>query len=319
MKTKVIKQQTGDPVKPEKPAAHRKRTGKGRRVLAGLCLLLILAVLIYWMGAARSRTLVLDEQTVYSEKLSSQAGILMLADLHSDAFGDGNEYLLDLVSRQADKAQIIVLGGDIIDDEDSDPSDELELCRKLRQIRPVYYFPGNSELAREGWPGLMEDLEAMEIPVLDQETVHLSLSGNDVILGGLYDYSFALNGKNTVEEEQMDPATVSCLQTMRNDPGFRLMVSHRPDSFLFSQSGNYWDLDLVLSGHTHGGQVVLPVLGGIWAPDQGWFPETVRGQVFNEDLPVVISPGLSSGRQKLPRWNNPGTVTLVTLKPGTSE
>lgn len=279
------------------------------------CSFLCCCLLLYGAGAARSRVLTVDKQTVFSGKLLNQAGILLLSDLHSDSFGQENEELLNAIKKQAEQVQIIVLAGDVIDDQDPDPKEELEFCRKLSEIRPVCFSPGNSELARNDWPSLKENLENMGIPVLDKEYFRVSLNGNDVFLGGLYDYSFALNGNDTVEEERMDPQTVQFLQDLKEEQGFKIVISHRPDSFYFNQSGNYWELDLVVSGHTHGGQAVLPGVGGIWAPDQGWFPEASRGMVFNEDLPIVISSGLSSGTQKLPRWNNPATISLVSLQP----
>lgn len=292
----------------------KKKKKSDHLVLILFCGFLVCCLMVYEAGAVRSRSLVTEKQTVFSNKLLNQAEILLLSDLHSDSFGRDNEDLLSAVKKEAEIAEIIVLAGDIIDDQDSDPENELDFCRKLTEIKPVYFSPGNSELARDDWPKIQEDLEEMGISVLDRKAVRISLNGNDVLIGGLYDYSFALNGKDTVEEESMDPQTLAFLHKMKEAPGFKLVISHRPDSFWLNQSGNYWDLDLVLSGHTHGGQVIIPGVGGLWAPDQGWFPEACGGLVFNEDLPVVISAGLSSGKQKLPRWNNPATITLISLQ-----
>lgn len=298
------------------PAKTAKKENKksDHLILILFCGFLVCCLLVYEAGAVRSRSIVTEKQTVFSNKLLNQAEIMLLSDLHSDSFGRDNEDLLNAVKKEAEEVQIIVLAGDIFDDQDPDPENELAFCRKLTEIRPVYFSPGNSELARADWSELREDLEEMGIPVLDQKTVRISLNGNDILLGGLYDYSFALDGTGTVEKEKMDPQTVAFLQHMKEEPGFKLVISHRPDSFWMNKSGNYWNLDLVLSGHTHGGQVIIPAVGGLWAPDQGWFPEACSGMVFNEALPVVISPGLSSGKQKLPRWNNPATITLISLQ-----
>lgn len=295
--------------------------GKNRKrfwiLLAAVLLLSVCLFLVY--GTLRTHTLIVYEQQVVSDKIQTPFEFLVLSDLHSDSFGEDNEDLVKTVTAAADQTQFIVLAGDLVDEEAQDAENVLSLCSKLQEILPVYYFPGNSELAREDWNEIQEKLKQIGIPVLDKEVFQLDLNGNPVLLGGLYDYSFALNGEDTVDTEKMDPETVDFLQEMKDFDGFRLVVSHRPDSFFLNRSGNFWDLDLVISGHTHGGQIVLPGGQGLWAPDQGWLPQADSGLVYNEDLPIVITSGLSSGKQKLPRWNNPGEVLLVKVNPAQTE
>lgn len=302
----------------EKPLVS---AGKNKKrlwlLLAAVLLIGVSLFLVY--GTLRAHMLNVKEQMVVSDQIQTPFEFLVLSDLHSDSFGEDNADLVNVVSSAADQAQFIILAGDLVDDEAPDAENVLSLCSKLQEILPVYYFPGNSELAREDWNEIQEKLKQMGIPVLDKEAVQLDLNGNPVLLGGLYDYSFALNGEDTVEPEKMDPETVNFLQEMKDFDGFRLVVSHRPDSFFLNRSGNFWDMDLVVSGHTHGGQIILPGGQGLWAPDQGWLPQADSGLVYNEDLPIVITAGLSSGKQKLPRWNNPGEVLLVKVNPTQTE
>ena len=272
------------------------------------CSFLACCLLLYGAGAARSRVLTVDKQTVFSGKLLNQAGILLLSDLHSDSFGQENEELLNAIKKQAEQVQIIVLAGDIIDDQDPDPKEELEFCRKLSEIRPVCFSPGNSELARNDWPSLKENLENMGIPVLDKEYFRVSLNGNDVFLGGLYDYSFALNGNDTVEEERMDPQTVQFLQDLKEEQGFKIVISHRPDSFYFNQSGNYWELDLVVSGHTHGGQSALVPLSWRSRDLQSRYN---KGLYTENGVQLYVTSGIGTTHISA-RFLMPPSITIIT-------
>ena len=93
------------------------------------------------------------------------------------------------------------------------------------------------------------------------------------------------------------------------------MLSHRPDSFLFGEATATWDIDLVVSGHDHGGQVVLPLLGGVFGGDQGLFPTYIHGVYQKGRLTFAITSGLGSQRERLPRFNNPPELMVLDLVP----
>lgn len=92
------------------------------------------------------------------------------------------------------------------------------------------------------------------------------------------------------------------------------MLSHRPDSFIFGEASKVWDVDLVISGHDHGGQVVIPFLGGLYGGDQGWFPEYVHGMYQKDNILLLVTSGLGSNRQILPRFDNPPEVAVLTIQ-----
>ena len=91
------------------------------------------------------------------------------------------------------------------------------------------------------------------------------------------------------------------------------MLSHRPDSFVFGAASATWDVDLVISGHLHGGQVVLPLLGGVFGGDQGLFPRYVHGIYEKDRLTLAVTSGLGSQPERLPRFNNPPEVMVLDL------
>lgn len=83
--------------------------------------------------------------------------------------------------------------------------------------------------------------------------------------------------------------------------------------FILGEASKTWDIDLVVSGHTHGGQFVVPFLDGLWAPEQQWFPEYVHGFYEKDKLNIFITSGLSSNKKLLPRFNNPAEIVSLTL------
>ena len=189
-----------------------------------------------------------------------------------------------------------------------------ELPIDLKDTAPVYYALGNHELdyMENGHPDLIEELENAGAVVLDKNYVDIEINETKVRLGGLYDYAFGLNDNN---DAMSAPADIrSFLQDFQNTDSLKIMLSHRPDSFIFGDASKVWDVDLVVSGHNHGGQVVIPFLGGLYGGDQGWFPEYVHGMYQKDNLLLFETSGLGSDKQKLPRFNNPPEVAVLTIR-----
>ena len=97
------------------------------------------------------------------------------------------------------------------------------------------------------------------------------------------------------------------------------MMAHRPDSFVFGDVSSVYDIDLVVSGHDHGGQVVVPFLGGLYGGDQGWFPKYIHG-LYQKDLErIFVTSGLSSQKELLPRFNNLPEIAMITINGGSDD
>ena len=209
----------------------------------------------------------------------SEVRAVVISDLHNHSFGGGNH----------------------------------ELAEKIRGA-PVYYALGNHELEymAAGHPELEEELEAAGAVVLDKEYTDIEINGMQIRLGGMYDYAFGLNGDNDALAAPED--TLTFLQDFQDTDRIKVMLSHRPDSFIFGDASKVWDVDLVISGHNHGGQVVIPFLGGLFGGDQGWFPEYVHGMNEKDGIRIFETAGLGSDRQKLPRFNNPPEIAVLTIK-----
>ena len=127
----------------------------------------------------------------------------------------------------------------------------------------------------------------------------------------ILELAYALDGDNSAENLTGDVRDF--LEEFQNTDRYKIMLCHRPDSFVFGDASDYWKIDLVISGHDHGGQVVIPFKGGLYGGDQGWFPPYVHGLYRTGRIRLFVTSGLSSEKQKLPRWNNRPEIAVLNV------
>lgn len=237
---------------------------------------------------------------------------VVISDLHDHKFGEDNEKLAEKIREIV--PDLIFMDGDMLNGESENAEVPVTLIRELKDTAPIYYALGNHEIdyMENGHPELTEELEAAGAVVLDKEYVDVEVDGIQIRLGGMYDYAFGLNGNNDASSAPDD--TRSFLEDFQNTDRLKIMLAHRPDSFIFGDASKVWDVDLVISGHNHGGQVVLPFLGGLYGGDQGFFPKYVHGMYEKDNFQMLVTSGLGSDRQKLPRFNNPPEIAVLEIR-----
>ena len=231
-------------------------------------------------------------------KINNDTQIVLLADLHDSSFGEGNKELISKVKEQ--KPDVIFTVGDMISDYIEDYSYLDSLYEGLSQIAPVYSSLGNHELSHPESDEIKKILRKHST-LLDNEYTEVSINGTDMRIGGLMGYH---PSKDDLNEYIRDFADTD---------KFTLLLSHCPEYYFWGV--DEVKIDLMLSGHTHGGQVILPFAGGVYAPEQGWWPEYDYGVFYEENATLVITRGLGSSKQKVPRFNNPPEILCLTLTP----
>lgn len=280
--------------------------------------LLFMALAAVWCGWEIWRSChdpVVNRFTVALERIRTPVRLAVLADLHDMTYGEDNRQITALVA--AEEPDLILLDGDMLNDNSPDSGAVCALVEELKSIAPVYYAWGNHELGylERKTSDLYSQLEAAGAVLLDECYVDVTVGETDLRLGGLYDYAFALDQYNSCNPDHMDPECYAFLTDFQNTDACRVMLSHRPDSFIFGAASKTWDVDLVISGHNHGGQVVLPILGGLYGGDQGFFPTYTHGIYKKDKITLAITSGLGTQRERLPRFNNPPEVMILELCP----
>lgn len=275
-----------------------------KRYLLLIPVLIVLTVWIWWGNSA----LMVEEIVVADEEIpASFSGfrIAQVSDLHNTEFGENNGKLLKLLA--GTKPDIIVITGDLVDARRMNFPLALEFVEKAVRIAPCYYVPGNHEGRTLNYPALERDLLARGVRVLRNEKLSLTRNGEFITLMGVDDPGLDLFQKLGPYEE-IYQKRLKVLSEARE--GYTILLSHRPEDFDRYVAGEF---DLVFSGHAHGGQMRLPLLGGVLAPGQGLFPEYDSGLYTRGDTSMVVSRGL--GNSAFPfRINNRPEIILVVLK-----
>ncbi|WP_230973753.1 metallophosphoesterase [Anaerostipes faecalis] len=280
-----------------------------------MLVVLITAILLTVGIVVSYKCLTVSSYTLQSDRIKNETRMVMISDLHNSEFGKNNTRLIEKIKDQ--KPDIILVVGDMINAHGQDAHVATGLIKNLVKIAPVYYSLGNHEenfMANRS-SDIVRELEQAGAVVLDKEYQDIQVKGNKIRIGGIYDYAFALDGEDSTKKEHMDPKIYGFLKDFESTDVFRCMMAHRPDSFIFGEAAQTWNIDLVVSGHDHGGQIILPVLGGVFGGDQGLFPEYVDGiHHFKTVKNMIITRGLGSQKEKLPRFNNIPEIVDITLK-----
>ena len=271
--------------------------------VAAICLVVISA----WIVLGNTN-LEITEYYVTSSKIPDSFDgfeIAQISDLHNAEFGEGNTDLLALLSEV--EPHVIVLTGDLIDSRHTDMDIALDFAGKAVQIAPVYYVSGNHEARIPEYAELKMGLTETGVTVLENQKIQITNDGESITLMGIQDPSFRTDYLFG-DAESVSRQAITSLQN--ESDGFTVLLSHRPELFdLYVDTG----VDLVFSGHAHGGQFRLPFVGGLVAPNQGFFPKYDAGQFVEENTTMVVSRGL--GNSIIPfRINNPPEIVVVELQ-----
>ena len=272
-----------------------------RYVLAGIFLVLI--VWTVWENSALER----NTYTIRSPELPDVFDgyrIAQVSDLHNAEFGDRNQRLLEML-REAEP-DMIAITGDLIDSRKTNIAVALAFAEEAVKIAPCYYVSGNHEARVSEYQDLKTGLEAAGVTVLDDAQVRIEVSGESITVIGVNDPSFHadyLTSDAAVMDRKLSELSLEAA-------GFTILLSHRPE--LFDTYADH-NLNLVLSGHAHGGQFRLPLIGGLIAPNQGLFPKYDAGLYSDGSTNMIVSRGL--GNSIIPfRFNNRPEVVLIELK-----
>lgn len=275
-----------------KPARSRRRTV----IIAAVVAVIVLGFFAHY----QNNRLVVNQIDIVSDRAGS-FDIVQLSDLHGKQFGEGNTRLL--VEVRALTPDLIVTTGDMIDESTTNPEEVAAFMGQLTDIAPTVAVMGNHERRSDIRASFKQALLEEGVQVLDNQFLNLQLGESQVTLLG-----FDENDRIREASRSHEPL----LEELAGEQDFRIVLTHYPHEYSLTDAPfNRFAFDLMFSGHAHGGQWVIPGIGGLIAPDQGFFPRYVRG-LYHERL--VVSPGL--GNSILPlRFLNYPEIVYVRVNP----
>lgn len=249
--------------------------------------------------------------------------IVQLSDLHGTEFGVDGGDLIDAVA--AARPDLIALTGDILDRGTRELGPLLRLAGRLVAIAPCVAVSGNHEGGTPLGAPLLSGLADAGVRVLRDEITHIELRDTALRVAGMDDPRLQGGPPSRAFSPAVDrvladralrrtglPRRGGAASGAGPDSGPLILLAHRPELLdVYAERG----IDVVLSGHAHGGQWRLPLIGGLYAPNQGLLPRLTAGVHRRGTTRMVISRGLKV-RRLLPRLHNPPEVLVAVLTRG---
>ena len=264
-------------------------------------LLKIVSILcfIYVFFIVNNEWLVITSYEYTSDRIPASFNeykIVHVSDLHDAELGENHRNLIRKV--KSTEPDIIFVTGDVIDSRRYDLEKSLRAIEQLVDIAPVYYVLGNHEVATNEMNYIYEQLELIGVHTLKNEHETIGINGEKIALAGIED---PLMGRSVGEMMRIATRDI-------DSSTFTILLSHRPEKF---DSYVEQSLDLVFTGHAHGGQIRLPFIGGLIAPSQGWFPNYTDGLFEAGETTMVVNRGIGNSIFPLRVFNRPEIIEIT--------
>lgn len=229
--------------------------------------------------------------------------IVQISDLHNKSFGKDQKYLLNKIKYA--NPDIIVITGDLIDRRKYNLDTAMVFIEGAVDIAPVYYVSGNHEAWSGDYENIKRQLLDQGVNVLDDEKIDLTIDESEIEIIGLSDPDFLTSSYM----EGTDRSNLeNKLKALSDDSIFQILLCHRPELFdIYVEE----KVDLIFTGHAHGGQFRIPYLGGLVAPDQGLFPEYTSGIHKRDESSMLVNRGLGNSIIPIRIFNRPEIVKVI--------
>lgn len=279
---------------------------KKRSLLIAAAATLLLVCFFVW----QNNGITLTKFAYTSEKIPEafdEFVIVQVSDLHNKEFGAEQKNLIKKIKGVS--PDLIVVTGDLIDRRRYDLAAAMEFIDGAIKLAPVLYVSGN----HEAWSGHYDEVRAAlldaGVTVLDNASYTFSRGDASLVFLGARDPDFL----TTTYAQGTDTREISTfLDDRKGESGLKILLSHRPELFkLYAEN----HVDIVFSGHAHGGQIRLPFVGALYAPDQGLFPKYTSGRYDSGSTAMFVSRGLGNSLFPLRVFNRP-QIVAVTLRAG---
>jgi predicted MPP superfamily phosphohydrolase len=231
--------------------------------------------------------------------------IVHISDLHNKNF---HGKLSNKIKRI--NPDIIFITGDLIDRRKTNVALAVKFVKEIVTSAPVYYVSGNHEQLSGNYKELKKELNNLHVIIMDNSYIKINYKGSEIGLLGIADPAINQNEK-TYPIENNEAYMRNTLQELTHNlnTDFNVLLSHRPEHF---EIYTRFNINLVFSGHAHGGQIRIPFVKGILSPNQGFLPKYSEGMHREGETSMVVSRGLGNSLFPFRIFNRPELI-VVTL------
>lgn len=259
-----------------------------KTIIIAITVIILLVPFIIW----ENNSITVTKYDKYSSSITESFEgykIVHLSDLHSKNYKGRGAAIISTL-----EPDIIVITGDLIDKNDRNLHVAEEFIKRVSNIAKVYFVTGNHENLSPLYPYLLEIFYMYGVTVLDNEQQKIFIKDESITIYGYADTEYDIETEKVLDKDD-----------------FNLVLCHKPYA---PEIFNTINADLVLCGHAHGGQIRLPLIGGLVAPDQGLFPKYSEGIHDYSDTSVVINRGLGNSIFPFRLFNRPEIVVITLHK-----
>ena len=275
-------------------------------IIIGAIILALFVTLVIW-GVYCDNTIAITNYCVNNTKNDAKLKFVVITDLHNKEYGEKNADLADLVKEQ--NPDFIAVCGDMVNRGDPDTTKMKDVLEKLSKIAPTYCCLGNHERdnAAKFGTDFKSETNSTGAVLLDNEYIKFTKNGKSVLIGGMSDYPYY---EFYTPDDDVPSRTLWEEFAEKAKNNFTILLHHQPE--YIAEDAKKTDIDLIVCGHTHGGQIQLPFIGGVIAPNQGLFPKYDKGEFDLDGTKMIVCAGLSN-TVFIPRINNQVEIGVVTV------
>lgn len=232
--------------------------------------------------------------------------IIHISDLHNKRFGSKQFRIIKKIKKE--NPDVIFITGDLVDRRRFNLNKALEFIDSAIEIAPIYYIAGNHEAWSFQYPNIKKELLKRKVTVLDNDIVNIEKDKSQISVAGIKDAAF--DTEKNAKEVNLKRFKKD-LKNFKLKSNFNILLSHRPEIFdLYAKS----KFDLIFCGHAHGGQFRLPIIGGLFSPNQGILPKYTSGRYDDKNTTMIVSRGLGNSLMPIRLFNKPEIVSVTFKK-----